>query len=198
MLIECVLLSLIIGKLRGGKFNSLGLVSIKNPWMFMLAFAIEFGTLFAVSAGFETAHRFGIYLHALSYIVLFIALISNREYYAMWIVLIGSLLNFIVVYANGGVMPISVDGLARAGLMEEARIIMSGGIITHRALTASTRFPMFAEIIVLPRPYPFPRLMSIGDIAVSIGVALFIQSAMLQERMAKRSRMIRFKYKSKL
>ena len=46
MLIEGVLFSLIIGKARGGKFKSLGQVSIHNPWMFILAFAIEFGTLF--------------------------------------------------------------------------------------------------------------------------------------------------------
>ncbi len=198
MLIESVLLSLIIGKLRGGKFGSLGQVTVKNPWMFFLAFMMEFGTLFAISAGFEAVKRFGIYLHVLSYIILFFALISNRGYRAVWVILLGSLLNFFVTCANGGIMPISVEKLTRAGLAEEARIIMSGGIITHKALTTATRLPILAAVIVLPPPYPIPRLMSIGDIAVSLGLMLFIQRAMLQEKIAKQSRMIRFKYKSKI
>lgn len=198
MLIEAVLFSLIIGKLRGGKFKCIGQITIHNLWAFILAFAIELGILFAASAGFEMIQGYRMHLHALSYAILFIALISNRRLKAMWVIFLGSLLNFIAIFMNGGAMPISVDGLMRAGLEREAQIISSGGIITHRALTMATRFPILAGVIVLPPPYPFPRLISIGDIVIYLGIILFIQNAMLQERLAKQSRMIRFKYKSKI
>lgn len=198
MLIEGVLLALIIGKIRGGKFKSLGQVSIHNPWMFILAFAIEFGTLFAVSAGFEVMREYSMYLHTLSYLILFVGIITNREYPAMWVIFLGSLLNFIVIFINGGAMPISIEGLIRAGLEQEAQIISSGGIITHQPLTAATRIPILADIIILPPPYPFPKLMSIGDFIISLGVIMFVQKAMLQEKISRQNRMIRFKYKSRI
>ncbi|MGI6704592.1 MAG: DUF5317 domain-containing protein [Clostridia bacterium] len=198
MLIEGVLFSLIIGKARGGKFKSLGQVSIHNPWMFILAFAIEFGTLFAVSAGFEAVREYSMYLHTMSYLILFVAIITNREHPAMWVIFLGVLLNFIVIFINGGAMPISIEGLLRAGLEQEAHIISSGGIITHQPLTIATKLPILADIIVLPPPYPFPKLMSIGDFIICLGVILFVQKAMLQEKIARQSRMIRFKYKSKI
>ena len=91
MLIEGVLLSLIIGKLRGGKFRSLGQVTIHHPWMFILAFVIEFGTLFAVAAGIEVVRDFGIYLHSLSYLILFIEIISKSEHPDMWVLFYGVL-----------------------------------------------------------------------------------------------------------
>jgi hypothetical protein len=198
VLIEGVLLSLIIGKLRGGKFKSLGQVTIHHPWMFILAFAIEFGTLFAVAAGIEVVRDFSIYLHSLSYLILFIAIISNREHPAMWVLFLGVLLNFIVIFINGGAMPISIEGLQRAGLDKEAQIISAGGIITHQPLTLDTKLPFLADVIVLPPPYPFPKLMSIGDFIICLGVILFVQKAMMQEKIARQSRMIRFKYKSRI
>jgi lipoprotein signal peptidase len=198
VLIEGLLLSLIIGKIRGGKLKCLGQVSLRNPWMFILAFAIEFGTLFAVSAGFEVVREYGMYLHTLSYVVLFIAMISNSKHPAMWILFFGALLNFIVIFINGGAMPISIEGLIKAGLEKEAEMIAAGGIITHQPITDATRLVYLADVIILPPPYPFPKLMSIGDFIICLGVIMFVQKAMLQEKVARQNRMIRFKYKSKI
>jgi hypothetical protein len=95
-------------------------------------------------------------------------------------------------------MPISIEGLQRAGLEKEAQIISAGGIITHQPLTLDTKLPFLADVIVLPPPYPFPKLMSIGDFIICLGVILFVQKAMMQEKIARQSRMIRFKYKSRI
>lgn len=198
MLIEGVLFSLIIGKMRGGKFRSLGQVSLRNSWMFILAFVVEFGTLFAVSGGIEVVRDFSLYLHTMSYLILFIAIISNREHPAMWVLLLGAFLNFIVIFINGGAMPISIEGLQKAGLENEAQLISAGSIITHQPLTPATKLPFLTDVIILPPPYPFPKLLSIGDLIISLGVILFVQRAMLQEKIARQSRMIRFKYKSRM
>ncbi len=198
MLIEGLLLSLIIAKIRGGKFKCLGQVSIRNSWMFIMAFAVEFGTLFAVSAGIEAVREYSMYLHTISYIILFSGILTNREHPSMWVILAGSVLNFIVIFLNGGAMPISIEGLYRAGLSEEAQMISTGGIITHQPLTPLTKLPFLADVIVLPPPYPFAKLMSIGDFVICIGIFMFVQKAMLQDKLMRQNRMIRFKYKSRI
>lgn len=198
MLIEGLLTSLVVGKLRGGKFRSLGKVKINNWWLFLLAFMIEFGTVFAVSAGIGIAEKYKMFLHVLSYIVLFSAIVCNREYPSMWVIFLGSLLNFIVIFLNGGAMPVSLAGLHKAGLDNYAQLISAGKIATHQPLTQATAFPFLADILVLPESYPFPKVLSIGDIVISIGVFIFVQRAMLLEKRMSRSNMIRFRYKSGL
>jgi hypothetical protein len=198
VLIEGLISSLIVGKIRGGKFRCLGQVKIHNWWLFLLSFVIEFGTLFAVSAGIAIVERYSMYFHILSYLVLFAGIFSNREYPSMWTVFLGSFLNFLVIALNGGAMPVSLEGLHRAGLDNYARIISTGGIATHQPLTELTKFRYLADIIVLPASYPFPKVLSIGDILISIGIFIFVQRAMMLERRMSESRMIRFKYRSRL
>lgn len=187
-----------MGKLRGGKFRCLGQVQIHNWWLFLLSFAVEFGTLFAASAGIQIAVRYSMYLHILSYLILFIGIMSNREYLSMWVIFLGSFLNFLVITLNGGAMPISISGLMRAGLEKNAQIISAGGYVTHQPLTELTRLPFLADIIVLPAGYPFPKVLSVGDILISVGIFIFVQRAMFLERRKSESNMIRFKYKSRI
>ncbi|MBA1333996.1 MAG: hypothetical protein HPY66_1480 [Firmicutes bacterium] len=198
MLIEGLCFALVVGKIRGGKFRCLGQVQIHNWWLFLLSFAIEFGALFAVSAGIQIAARYSMYLHILSYLILFIGIMSNREYPSMWVVFLGSFLNFLVITLNGGAMPISIPGLLRAGLENSAQMISAGGYVTHRPLTEATRLPFLADIFVLPAGYPFPKVLSVGDILISIGIFLFVQRAMFLEKRKSESHMIRFKYKSRI
>jgi hypothetical protein len=197
VLIEGLISSLIIGKLRGGKFKYLGQTNINKWWLFLLSFAIEFGTIFAVSAGISVADSLSMYLHILSYIILFIGILYNCEHKSMWLVFLGSFLNFIVIAINGGAMPVSMEGLQRAGLDDLIRMINTGGIATHQAITESTRLPFLADIFVLPKGYPFPKVLSIGDLLISVGIFAFVQKAMMLDRRLGKSNMIRFKYISK-
>ena len=198
MLIEGLILSLIVGKIRGGKFRGLGQISIRNAWLFILAFILEFGTLFAVSAGMDLVAQYSMYLHIVSYLVLFAGIISNREHRSMGLVFLGSFLNFLVVFINGGAMPVSIDGLNNAGLGSYARMISTGSLFTHQPLTPLTKLSFLADIIVLPATYPLPKVLSLGDTIISLGIFLFIQKAMLKEKNMRQSRMIRFKYKSRI
>jgi len=198
VLIEGLFFSLVVAKLRGGKFKSLGRVNINNWWLFLLAFLIEFGTVFAVSAGMVIVEKYSMYLHVLSYLVLFTGVVSNREHPSMWIIFLGSFLNFLVIFLNGGAMPVSLAGLHRAGLADYAQIISAGGIATHQPLTSSTIASFLADIIVLPEPYPFSKVLSVGDILISIGIFIFVQRAMLMEKRIGENNMIRFKYKSRI
>ena len=54
-------------------------------------------------------------------------------------------------------MPISIEGLLRAGLEQEAHIISSGDN-NAPAPYYSYQTPILADIIVLPPPYPFLSL----------------------------------------
>jgi len=198
VLIEGLVLSLVVGKIRGGKFKGLGQTPIRNVWLFILAFILEFATLFAASAGVSLVADYIMYLHTASYILLFAAIISNREHRSMWLVLLGSMLNFLVIFINGGAMPVAVEALNNKGLYDYAQMISTGGMVTHQPLTDLTKLPFLADIIILPAAYPLPKVHSIGDIIISLGIFLFVQKAMLQEKIMRQSRMIRFKYKGRI
>ena len=54
-------------------------------------------------------------VHVLSYLLVLAFLVRNIALPAMWIVALGGLLNFVVIVANGGVMPATSSALAAVG-----------------------------------------------------------------------------------
>lgn len=81
MLIESMATSLVVGKVRGGKFESIGKIQIKGWYLFVLGFLIEFASVYLKIKNFGAisafVDKYFIYVHSLSYILIFIALILN-------------------------------------------------------------------------------------------------------------------------
>ena len=51
--------------------------------------------------------------------------------------------------------------------------------IKHEAVTPDTKLVYLADIILIPRPYPLPKILSIGDIFIILGLFVFIQEIMV-------------------
>ncbi|WP_069650813.1 DUF5317 domain-containing protein [Caloranaerobacter ferrireducens] len=200
MLIESMATSLVVGKVRGGKLENIGKIQIRGWYLFVLGFIIEFASVYLKIKNFGVistfVDKYFIYIHSLSYILIFIGLILNFKNKSMILVFIGTLLNFIVIVANGGRMPVSPEGLKAANLISNLEMLKKDMIITHTLITDSTRLPILGDIIPLIKPYPFPKMISIGDIFLGLGIFFFIQEAMTKKRIfSKKSKMIKFEYK---
>ncbi len=182
MLIESVGTSLVAGKIRGGSFNNMKDAEINKWYVFVSAFLLEFFTVHMAAKGSRFFIDYILLLHFLSYILIFIGVFFNWKSIAFRIILVGVLLNFIVIMANGGHMPVSTDALVKLGLFDDLQAVQNGKAITHTLLTGSTKLGFLGDVFMLGWPNPRPKVISIGDIFLAIGVFVYIQEIMVKKR----------------
>ncbi|HYF84364.1 MAG TPA: DUF5317 domain-containing protein [Clostridia bacterium] len=181
MLVESVGTSIVVGKLRGGSFSNIKDANLEKWYFFISAFAIEFAAVFMASKGIGLFNENILYIHCLSYLLLFAGIFFNRSILAFKIVFIGVFLNFIVIMANGGQMPVSGEAMTNIGLIDNMHAIRDGKIITHALINNHTVFKYLGDIFVLGKPYPRPKIFSIGDIIMALGIFIYIQEIMVKK-----------------
>ncbi len=184
MLIESVASSLVVGKTRGGKFKDIGELNIKKQYLFIIGFGLEYLSLFLhaknIGGVSDFLGKYFIFIHSLSYLLIFIGLIYNFNRKSMILIFIGALLNYIVIIANGGQMPVSGSGLNLLGMDQYFDMLNNNHVITHTLITDNTNLYFLGDIIPTPKFYPFSKMLSIGDIFLGIGIFVLIQNGMLR------------------
>jgi hypothetical protein len=119
-----------------------------------------------------------LYLASLSTLLLAVAL--NRDLPGMTLLGLGLSLNLLVIAANGGLMPLSVEAARRAGLFDVITALETIGRYRHVTLMdEGTRLWFLGDTIVLAYPLPSAQVFSPGDILVALGAFIFLQWAML-------------------
>ena len=93
-------------------------------------------------------------------------------------------------------MPVSTEGLANSHLYSQLDLLKNNRILTHTLANKYTKFYYLSDIIPIPKPYPFPKIISIGDIFIGIGIFLLIQNYMKYD--FKQTNMISFWNKQRL
>jgi len=179
VLVESMGSGLLVGKARGGKFSNISSGEIRGWYFIGSSFLVEFSAVHFASKGVKLVVDGIPFIHLLSYILLFIGLFMNCDKYPFWIITAGVFLNFVVIMANGGQMPISMEALKSLELIDKAAAIVNDEIVTHTLLTDSTKFKFLADILVMPKFYPRPKVYSIGDLLMAIGVFIYMQHLML-------------------
>ena len=179
MVLEILGLSLIIGKIKGGKIKNLSQIHIKGWYVFLLGFILELISLwiFANKTG-NIANMFidnFLIIQTLIYTLLIFTLGLNINKKGIKTIIIGNLLNFIPIISNNGRMPVSKTALIKSNLFTQLKLLEKGKILTHVLAENNTRFYYLSDIISISKPYPFPKIISIGDILIGIGIFLLIQ-----------------------
>lgn len=95
-------------------------------------------------------------------------LYRNRHLKSLYLVLLGLFLNTLVIFANGGHMPVSLAALERAGIAEFASLLRTKGDAVHALLDENTRLPFLGDVIPLP---PLRKVVSPGDLFILLGLA---------------------------
>lgn len=186
MFIEPTILSLLIAKLRGGSLKNLENVYIEGWYLFIIAALIQgllsVGKKFDYPLASKILSEYFIYAIVLSYTLMMIAIILNLEKSYMKLLFIGLALNLIVIAFNEGKMPVSLNGLEgiRNGISTEMTLPERDLDIKHEAVHKDTRFVYLADIILIPKPYPLPKILSIGDIFLMLGAFIFFQEEMVK------------------
>lgn len=180
MFLEPATLSIIISKFKGGKLRNLEKVKLKGLLLIFLSALTQVSLSISKKIQWERAYVFledyFIYVIVISYILLLVAIMLNIKKNYMKILFIGVMLNAAVIFANEGKMPVSLTGFS--GIQQESVIIDRAYDIKHTGVNKDTNLVYLADIILIPKPYPLPKILSIGDVFIMLGVFLFFQKEM--------------------
>lgn len=184
MLIDFVVISLVIGWLRKGKLLNLAQVPLKKVELILLSFIIRYLPLITMKYAYDFTMKYHMVITSISYIFLIYCLVCNWHLKPFRLIALGVILNFLAIIANGGKMPVSLQAVDMAGLDDFKPLLFDKEYLYHAALDVTTRLAFLSDIIPLPPPYPRPRVFSIGDLAMGLGMFVFIQQVMLKKTSA--------------
>ncbi|ABR49819.1 conserved hypothetical protein [Alkaliphilus metalliredigens QYMF] len=185
MLVESVGSSLILGKLRGGELKNILDIQISRVEFIVGAALIQSAAAWVVAKEIEPLWQMinanGLWVQLTVYILLFWGLAANIGQRGFSLIGVGVLLNFIVIMANGGRMPVDISGIQHMISQESIDILQNAKSLTHIAANETTRIWILGDIIHLRRPYPMPKSLSIGDVFMMIGIFILIQGKILNK-----------------
>lgn len=184
MFIEPAIIGLSFALIKGGKIRNIGKLHINAWYLFLISAAIQIFLSLGKGLNLDFVkdiiddYFFCIYLF--TYILLAIGILLNINKKFMKFIFIGILLNAIVIFSNGGKMPVSINGFQ--GIDNYVEIADRDFDIKHTSISESTNFRYLGDIILIAKPYPLARIMSIGDIFMMIGVFIFFPENMIHRR----------------
>jgi hypothetical protein len=181
MLLDAGMLVLIVALVAGGRLSRLRDFELRAPVLFIFAALAKVAVAILGARGSPVALHAGGLLNLAAYLLLLIVLGLNWRMWGMRIAALGVLLNFLVVAANGGTMPVARDLAERAGNQTMLRLLDSPTYISHKPITPATRLRPLADVLPLPLLLPRPRFFtpgSVGDVILTIGTSWLILSAL--------------------
>jgi hypothetical protein len=178
-----LLVGLAVGYLLGGRVRNLGAVRLGPLTLAVAALAIQGALMWVPDRVGETAIRLPLVL--VSYVLVAAFLVaawcavpqtSCARVARIGVVLMtaGWLLNFVAISVNGG-MPVSRSALEQAGIPSDLDV-REGTLYKHVYVDDDTKLTFLGDVIAL-RP-PFSAIVSVGDILMLGGIAVFLAAAM--------------------
>lgn len=166
MIIEGIILSITIGYIRKGRLRNLETLQIKAWYLIIISLLLQTLAI-RYTESLKTSNTTFYLLHITSYIILLVPLIINHKLISMKLLTIGTILNLIPIALNQGQMPVALPQGLNAAFDKG-----------HVLATTTTKAYILSDIIPILKPYPLPKIISIGDIVLLLGVFLLIQHAM--------------------
>ena len=183
MFIEAILISIIIGLIRGGRLKVPKAVNHKTMGLFVFGIIIQYMLIFLTgmdeTSSINKILSYTKQAHIISYILILIGIVTNIKFKSLWVALVGFLMNFFVIGLNGWKMPISLEGIKLIGSPNLYEMIDSGKMALYTPIVDSTKYPILGNIIIFANPYPISRIISLGDLIISFGIFALIQEIML-------------------
>lgn len=175
MFIQAIVLAVVIGLVLGGSLRNLANMKIEGIYIIAAAFLMDAAVIWSVRSGLLETGSVTVLLDMSVYLLLLLFVFMNRRNPYIVIAGAGFLLNALVIFGNGGAMPVGEYALQAAGLTLD--VSTQGHYVP---VGEATRFRYLGDII----PYTFLNIniISIGDIVSALGVMLLIATSMKSDK----------------
>lgn len=172
ILLVGVILGLLAGYVRAwlGK-RSYTLPVIRRVELVLLAFLPQFVIFFVPQTGQFVSTQWAAFILPLSLAILALFVWLNRQLRGFWLLGVGLLLNFAVITANGGLMPISPETMATVFGTQVEEIAKSQAIGSKNVVlqVEDTRLEWLGDRFTVPDQWPIQFAYSLGDIFLAVG-----------------------------
>jgi len=185
-LVYVAILSLGVALARGGSLLALGEVRIRFGFVLLFALILKVAVYSTAGAQLLGTSPWGRIGHLVVNLVLLAVVFANRDLPGFSIIGLGILLNFLVILANGGSMPVSIAGAQRLGYPTDPTLFHQQYGVAVVLQSEGVRLWFLGDIIVLPSFLP-AKVISIGDLILAIGAFIFCQKVMVGHYSAQAS-----------
>jgi len=180
---------LVAGKLTGGTFRGLASAPLRAGWLLVLGFAIQLILYNPWTESQMWDIRHGHIAYVISLLLILGGLIRNlgRLRWPLVVLIAGASLNAVVIFANGGAMPVVPNLLAQTHGRHMVWQIAHQALASNvTPMTAITRLgPLGDRIEILNSVY------SIGDVLIGLGGFLLVALEMHRVGAAMKGRVPR-------
>ncbi len=183
ILLIVLILAIVVGLIRGGTIQRLASLPLRQGGLALGALLLQSFLIYGPWFDRRETRSIAVGAMALSYLLLLAFVWLNRHLSGIAIIGLGLALNFLVTLANGGFMPTSPEALQRGGYTISAsqvttgsRLVRSKDILLARE---ETRLWFLSDIFVIPPPFPWPTVFSVGDVVIAVGTFAFMQKGLL-------------------
>jgi hypothetical protein len=171
-----VALSLVLGVSSGGKLSRLGDVKFQRiPWI-TGSFLIKYITALLFKGKLGPSPVVCTVVSSVVYFTLFYGLYPNLKLPGFFALTSGIFLNFLVIVANQGRMPVDPAGYG-PGLLEN-QVEALAASLTHQKVHDNVRLRFLADIFGWKFFSKIPTTFSIGDVLMAAGISWFILHVM--------------------
>lgn len=173
MLIETLLISFIVVKIRGKKIKDLAKISFKGWILIVLGFIISYLSVYLISRGNLYLYKRLAYIQSISSLLIIMGILYKAISFDRIVLSGGLLVNLIPIAFNNGKMPVYGDALIELGLNQQFILLKNNLVVTHTLIDDASKIQFLSDII--PFKYLFPKVLSVGDLIIAFGIFLIIQ-----------------------
>ena len=165
----------LLAMLLGGRPEKLAALPLRAGWLVLIAFGVQW--IVVRIPGTDPVPLLGGAVVA-SYTMLLGFLWLNRRLPGLKLALAGTLLNLVVLTANGGFMPVAPATLAAVHLERPNAVIGQRVALSKDVLLPPDRAVLAALGDRLTIAWPIPQALSIGDLLVAAGIGWLVLAGM--------------------
>lgn len=176
--IVVIIAVLLYALLRGGKLTNFAALRVRRLWLVAVGFAIRI----LIDTPFLASPLLQVWVTPL-FFVSFGLLVGwiweNRHLAGGALIGAGVLMNLAAVTANGGAMPVDPAAALYAGKPISDAVSSAAIADVHRAFGEQTNLWILTDIFPLPAGIPYAGVYSLGDIILTVGIAILCYRTML-------------------
>ncbi|MDX6545905.1 MAG: hypothetical protein QOG02_1679 [Gaiellales bacterium] len=169
-----LLVGLLVAWALGARLSNLAELRFRGDILVFASLAVQFAVFTPLRNHVPDAYV--VPLHLLSYALIVSFFVLNLRVPGFWLVGFGVVSNLAVIVANGGRMPVALSAWRATGA--DVSVLLRHGHDDNNVLAgAGTHLGWLGDVFALPREVPFAAAISIGDIAILLGMVAFVYRA---------------------